>query len=257
MAIDLPHSYQPNSNCLQGRVILVTGAAKGIGACASQYFSQHGATVILLDQDVKKLKAIYDVIERASYPQPAIYPLDLQGATEADYVKLADCLSQEFDGLDGLLHNAARRDPLTPLWKVDLEDWFEILQVNLNAPFMLTCACLDLLNRAPSASVVFTTDHQARRHHAYWGGYGVSKHGIDGLMLGLADELENCSPVRVNAIDPGPVKTDMRVKTYPGLDPEQMMPPKAIMPHYLYLMSDDSQSVNGEVLLAQKIKPAF
>jgi len=250
--IHVPFDFTPGPDLLKDRIILVTGAAGGIGSIASLSYAKHGATVILLDKNVEAAENIYDQIEDAGYPVPAIYPMDFEGAKEDDYMQLAEVIEKEFGRLDGLLHNAARRDPFTPLWKIDLEDWFEIMQVNLNAPYMLTRACLDLLNAADSASVVFTTDHQSREHHAYWGAYGVSKHALDGLMLTFADELENQSPIRVNAIDPGAVRTGMRVRSFPALEPQTMTPPESIMDIYLYLMSERSQHVNGLTFKAQK-----
>ena len=247
----IPDDYMPQKNCLRDKIILITGAAGGIGATVSRTFAHYGATVILLDKDVKGLESLSDEMEDAGDVQPALYPMNLEGAKDQDYADLASVIEKEFGRLDGLLHNAARRDPLTPLWRIQLEDWFEILQVNLNAPFMLTCACLDLLNAAQHPSVVFTTDHQSRRHHAYWGTYGISKHAVDGLMKTFADELENQSPIRVNAIDPGPVKTSMRVKTYPGLDPDTMTSPKDIMDSYVYLMDESSRNVNAQIIHAQ------
>ena len=205
-----------------------------------------------MDKDVKTVEALYDQIEDAGYASPAIYPMDFEGAKEDDYLELSNILEKEYGRLDGLLHNAARRDPLTPLWKIDLEDWFEIMQVNLNAPYMLTRACLDLLTASESASIVFTTDHQSREHHAYWGAYGVSKHALDGLMLTFADELENSSPIRVNAIDPGAIRSNMRVKSFPGIEPDKMTAPETIMDTYLYLMSEQSKDINGLVFQAQK-----
>ena len=117
---------------------------------------------------------------------------------------------------------------------------------------MLTRACLDLLRSAPAASVIFTTDHQSRKHHAYWGAYGVSKHALDGLMLTFADELENQSSIRVNAIDPGAVRTNMRVKSFPGIKPEEMTAPEDIMDTYMYLMCDASKEQNGLTFYAQE-----
>lgn len=242
----IPSRYTPADQCLKDKVILVTGAANGIGAVAGKTYAQFGATVILLDKDVKGLETVYDEIEAAGHPVPAIYPMDFEGAREEDYLELAKVVEQEFGRLDGILHNAARRDPLTPVWKVELEDWFEILQVNLNAPYMLTRACLDLLTSNPSASLIFTTDHQAREHHAYWGAYGVSKHAVDELMRILADELENQAPLRVNSIDPGAVKTAMRTRSHPGLDPNTMTEPAALMDAYVYLMDDHSKGENGK-----------
>lgn len=251
MNTTIPDDYTPQENCLQGKIILVTGAAGGIGSTVSKTFAHYGATVILLDRDVKGLEPLYDEIEGAGYPLPAIYPMNLEGATDKDYMELAQAMEKEFGRLDGLLHNAARRDALTPLWRIDIEDWFEVLQVNFNAPFMLTCACLELLRTAASASVIFTTDHQARDHHAYWGAYGVSKHAVDGLMKTFADELENQSLIRVNAIDPGPVKTGMRVRTYPGLGPSMMTRPEDIMHSYLYLMDEAGKDMNAQIIYAQ------
>lgn len=244
--------FDVSKDCLKDRVIVVTGGANGIGKAASRTYASYGATVVLMDKNVELLESLYDEIEDAGYPQPAIYPLDFEGATEDDYNEFAAVIEKEFGRLDGLLHNAARRDPHTALWKIELEDWYEILQVNLNAPYMLTRACLELLNASESASIIFTTDHQARKHHAYWGAYGVSKHALDGLMLTFADELENQSPIRVNSIDPGPVKTNMRVVSFPGLKLEDMVDPEEVMDTYLYLMCDASKDDNGLVFHAQE-----
>ncbi len=251
MSTAIPDNYTPQENCLHDKIILVTGATGGIGSTACKTFARYGATVILLGRNVKGLESLYDEIEDAGHPLPAIYPMNLEGTTDEDYAELARVVKKEFGRLDGLLHNAARRDALTPLWRIDLEDWFEILQVNLNAPFMLMCACLELLNTAESPSVIFTTDHQSRQHHAYWGAYGVSKHAVDGLMKTFADELENQSPIRVNAIDPGPVRTGMRTKTCPGLDPNMMTRPEDIMNSYLYLMDEAGKHMNAQVIYAQ------
>ncbi len=251
MNTTIPDNYIPQESCLQGKIILITGAAGGIGSIVSRTFAGYGATVILLGRDTKGLESLYDEIEDAGYPLPALYPMNLEGATDKDYMDLTRTMEKEFGRLDGLLHNAARRDALTPLWRVNIEDWFEVLQVNLNAPFMLTCACMELLRASVSASIIFTTDHQAREHHAYWGAYGISKHAVDGLMKTLADELENQPSIRVNAIDPGAVKTGMRVKTYPGLDPNIMTKPEDIMCSYLYLMDEISRDVNAQIIYAQ------
>ena len=248
----IPVGFKADSDCLKDRVIMVTGGANGIGAAAARTYAAHGATIVLMDKNVECLETLYDEIEDAGYPQPAIYPLDFEGAKQDDYIELANIIDKEFGRIDGLLHNAARRDPHSPLWEIDLEDWYEILQVNLNAPYMLTRACLELLRKAPAASVIFTTDHESRKHHAYWGAYGVSKHALDGLMLTFADELENQSSIRVNAIDPGAVRTNMRVKSFPGIKPEDMTAPEDIMDTYMYLMCDASKDDNGITFYAQE-----
>jgi NAD(P)-dependent dehydrogenase (short-subunit alcohol dehydrogenase family) len=252
MSHHIRKDFEVSQDCLKDRVIVVTGGANGIGAAASRTYAAYGATVVLMDKNVELLESIYDEIEDAGYPQPAIYPMDFEGANEDDYKEFASVIEKEFGRMDGLLHNAARRDPNTPLWQIELEDWYEILQVNLNAPYMLTRACMDLLNASESASIIFTTDHQAREHHAYWGAYGVSKHALDGLMLTFADELENQSPIRVNSVDPGAVRTNMRVVSFPGIKPEDMVAPEEVMDTYLYLMCDASKNDNGLVFHAQE-----
>ena len=143
--------YQPTPDLLQDRVILVTGAGSGIGRAVARRLAGHGATVILLDRAIRMLEQVYDEIEQAGGPRPAIYPMNLEGATPKDYADLAQVLDTEFGRLDGLLHNAALFEGLTPIFNYDIELWYRILQVNLNAPFLLTQAALGLLNRSADA----------------------------------------------------------------------------------------------------------
>lgn len=245
------HNYIPAPGLLNGRVILVTGAGDGIGRAAARSFAAYGATVILLGRTIRKLEAVYDEIEQAGHPLPAIYPMNLEGAAPKDYEDLAGVLEEEFGRLDGLLHNAAFLGTLTPLAQYDVETWFKVMQVNLNAPFLLTRACMPLLKRSADASVVFTSDSVGRRGKAYWGAYGVSKFGIEGMMQILADELENTGSIRVNSIDPGPVRTLLRNRAYPAENPASLTAPDRIMGVYLYLMGPDSRGSSGQAFEAQ------
>ncbi len=245
------HNYTPAPDLLNGRIILVTGAGDGIGRAAARSFAAHGATVILLGRTIRKLEAVYDEIEQAGYPLPAIYPMNLEGAAPKDYDDLAEVLEKEFGRLDGLLHNAAFLGTLTPLAQYNVETWFKVMQVNLNAPFLLTRACMPLLERSVDASIIFTSDSVGRRGKAYWGAYGVSKFGIEGIMQILADELENTGSIRVNSIDPGPVRTLLRNRAYPAENPASLTPPDQIMGVYLYLMGPDSKGISGRALEAQ------
>ncbi|MEM7017684.1 MAG: YciK family oxidoreductase [Pseudomonadota bacterium] len=239
---------QSANNTLQDRVILVTGAGDGIGRMASINFAAQGATVILLGRTTRKLEAVYDEIEEAGYPQPAIYPMNLEGASDKDYIELAERLDEAFGCLHGLLHNAAVLGDLTPMTQYDLTQWLKIIHVNLNAPFMLTQACLPLLKKADSASVAFTTDDATR---AYWGAYGVSKAAANGMMKILADELETNTQVRVNSINPGPTRTTLRAKAFPAETEDATVLPETIMPHYLALMEPDNQR-HGEIINCQE-----
>ncbi|HOW63093.1 MAG TPA: YciK family oxidoreductase [Candidatus Contendobacter sp.] len=243
--------YQPTPDLLQDRVILVTGAGSGIGRAVARRLAGHGATVILLDRAIRMLEQVYDEIEQAGGPRPAIYPMNLEGATPKDYADLAQVLDTEFGRLDGLLHNAALFEGLTPIFNYDIELWYRILQVNLNAPFLLTQAVLGLLNRSADASVVFTTDRVGDEGQAYWGAYAVAKGGAQTLMKLLASELETNTPIRVNSIDPGRVRTELSLRAYPGRNPAEWARPEDILAVYLYLLGPDSKGVTGQTFCAQ------
>jgi NAD(P)-dependent dehydrogenase (short-subunit alcohol dehydrogenase family) len=243
------HDYLPDKNILKDRVILVTGAGSGIGQAAAKTFAQHGATVVLLGHNERRLEETYDQIDAAGWPTPALIPFDLEKAPKEDYYALGESLYQEFGQLNGLLHNAAKLALMSRIDDYDPETWNSVIQVNLNAAFLLTQACLPLLRRADDASILFTSDQVGRKGRAYWGAYGVSKFAIEGLMQILADELEN-SQIRVNSIAPGPTQTALRAWAYPGEDPTALPLPEHIMNNYLYLMGPDSKAINGQALSA-------
>jgi NAD(P)-dependent dehydrogenase (short-subunit alcohol dehydrogenase family) len=219
----------------------------------SKTFAQQGATVILLGRTISKLEKLYDQIEQAGYPQPAIYPLNLEGATPHDYEELANRLGEEFGRLDGLVHNAATLGGLTPIENYDIARWYQVLQVNLNAPFMLTKACLPLLKQSNASSVIFTTDAMAKQPKAYWGAYSVAKAGLENMSKMLAEELEQQGNVRFNCLDPCATKTLFRARIYPGENPQTLPLPETLMPAYLYLMSEQSKGISGERFLAKEL----
>jgi NAD(P)-dependent dehydrogenase (short-subunit alcohol dehydrogenase family) len=244
-------------NLLEGKVILITGAAGGIGEIISKTFAQYGATIILLGRTISKLEKLYDQIEQAGYPQPAIYPLNLEGATPHDYEELANRLGEEFGRLDGLVHNAAMLGGLTPIEHYDVGRWYQILQVNLSAPFMLTKACIPLLKQSNASSVIFTTDSMAKQPKAYWGAYSVAKAGLENMSKMLAEELEEQGNVRFNCLDPGATKTLFRARIYPGENPQTLPLPETLMPAYLYLMSEQSKGISGERFLVKELIEKF
>ncbi|WP_067867766.1 YciK family oxidoreductase [Neptuniibacter marinus] len=243
--------YQAPDNLLQDRIILVTGAGAGIGRVAAKTFAAHGATVILLGRTLEKLEQVYDEIEAAGHPQPALVPLNLESAQEHDYIELTNTLVQEFGRLDGILHNASLLGVRTPIESYDPVIWQQVMQVNLNAPFMMTQILMPLLEQSDNASIVFTSSSVGRKAKAYWGAYGISKFATEGLMQTLADELEAVSKIRTNCINPGATRTQMRADAYPAENPSTVKSPEEIMPLYLYLMGADSIEVNGQSLDAQ------
>ncbi|MGO3405820.1 YciK family oxidoreductase [Marinomonas sp.] len=243
--------YQAPEQLLKDKIILVTGAGDGIGKTAALTYAQHGATVILLGRTTKKLEAVYDTIEAKGYPQAAIVPLNLDGASEHDFIELAATLKNEFGHLDGILHNASLLGERTPLETYDAKVFDQVMKVNVLSQFMLNQALMPLLKAAPNASIVFTTSSVGRKARAYWGAYSVSKFATEGMMQLLADELESTSNIRCNAINPGATRTTMRAAAYPAEDPETLPSPEEIMPVYLYLMGADSEGINGKSLDAQ------
>ncbi len=243
--------YQPPAQLLQEQIILITGAGDGIGAALAERCAAEGATVILLGRTIAKLEAVYDRIMAAGSPQPAIYPMNLEGAAVKDYADIAATVASEFGYLSGLVHNASLLGTLTPIEHYDPELWMQVLQVNLNAPFLLTQALLGVLKAAPSSSVIFTSSTVGRVGRAYWGAYGISKAGNEMMMQMLAAELEENTSVRVNSLNPGAVRTQMRAKAYPGEDPNRLPRPEAILGSYLYLLGRDSLGVTGQQFNAQ------
>lgn len=243
--------YTARPDLLKGRIILVTGAGRGIGAAAAQAYAAHGATVLLLGKTEANLNEVYDQIVAAGQAEPVVVPFNLETAQPHHYEELAAMIEGTFGRLDGLLHNASIIGPRTPIEQLSGEHFMRVMHINVNAMFMLTSTLLPLLKLSEDASVVFTSSSVGRKGRAYWGAYGVSKFATEGLMQTLADELEDVAAVRANSINPGATRTSMRAQAYPGENPQNNPLPEEIMPVYLYLMGPDSASVNGQALNAQ------
>lgn len=247
----LPDQWRPQPNMLAEKTLLITGAGDGIGKAAALSFARHGAEVLLLGRTEAKLEAVYDTIIAEGGTVPGIIPTDLAKVSHDDLIALAGELANSIPKLDGLLHNASILGDRKPLAQTSAALWHQIMQVNVNAAFMLTQALLPMLEQAPLASVVFTSSGVGRQGRAFWGGYAVSKFATEGLMQVLADELGETSNIRVNSLNPGAVNTAMRRTAYPAEPPQTNPSPEALMQHWLFLMSDDSRNINGEALSAQ------
>ena len=243
-------NYSVSSDALHDKVILVTGAGDGIGKQAALSYAQHGATVILLGRTVKKLEQTYDEIEAQGFPQPAIIPLDMKGASKQNYLDMADTIGSQFGRLDGVLHNASLLGVLSPFNQISEDTFDDVMQVNVKAQFLMTQAILPLLHKSTAASLIFTSSTVGHSGRAFWGTYSMSKFATEGMMQILADELSE-SHIRVNAINPGGTRTAMRAKAYPAEDTNLLKTPLEIMPLYLYLMSNQSQGVSGQCIDAQ------
>lgn len=243
--------YQPAPDCLAGRVVLVTGAGDGIGACAARSFALHGAHVVLLGRTRSKLETVFDWIAAHTDTRPVIVPCNLEALDDAAATALADAVTGEFGRLDGLLHNASLLGPRVPIAHYPGPDWQRVMQVNAHAPFVLTRALLDALDAGGDASVVFTSSSVGRRGRAYWGAYAASKFALEGLCQILADEHETAGRIRFNTLNPGATRTSMRAAAYPAENPADVATPETRMDVYLYLFEAASRGVNGAALDAR------
>ena len=239
-------NYQATFDLLKNRVILVTGAGQGIGRAAAMAFASRGAQVILLGRKLAKLEAAYDEILEAGHVEPLIFPLDLIKATDQEFAAVAEGILQQLGRLDGILHNAAHYDVLSPLEIQTPKQFEQMLRVHLLAPFSLTKACLPLLKQSTDASVIFTSTSSAQTPAAYWGAHAVSKAAADHMAKVWALELENYPNLRINTVVPGPVQSPQRSKSHPGEIPTSQPPVERLMPLYLYLMGADSRGISGQ-----------
>jgi len=237
---------QVSEKRLNDKIILITGAGDGIGKAVAKHYAAEGATVILAGKNEQSLEQVYDEIEAAGNQQPAVLAINFETATPVDYQNLAELIENEFGRLDGLLINAAWLGQTSALSQYDIENWYKVMQINLNAPFMLTRILLPLLNKSEAASIIFNLDE---KNSAYWGAYGVSKAGLESYMKILADELDSDNnSIQVNAIKPDKVRTKLRMRAYPGEDPNTVPLADEITDSFVSLMAADSHDHHGEII---------
>ncbi|HGN1707196.1 TPA: YciK family oxidoreductase [Providencia rettgeri] len=236
--------YQPRQDLLKGKTILVTGAGDGIGREAALTYARFGASLILVGRTRHKLDAVGQEITALTGQVTPCYILDLLTATIGDCQKLASQIAEHAPYLDGVLHNAGILGVVAPITEQPSDLWHDVIQINVNATFMLTQALLPLLLKAPNASLVFTSSSVGKQGRAGWGAYAVSKFATEGLMQVLAEEYKQ-SHLRINCINPGGTRTSMRASAFPEEDPLKLKTPADIMPIYIYLMGDDSLRKTG------------
>ncbi len=247
--------FTPPEKFLSGRTILITGASDGIGKQCALSFAEHGAQLILLGRKQDKLEALYDELEEVAPGLAIIQPLDFLSAQSDDYKNLATSLMQQFPALDGIVHCAALLGPRTPIEFYPDDDWNKLLQVNVTAPFLLTKALLPSLSRSEDARVLFLSSSVGRTSRAHWGAYAVSKFALEGLMQTLADEISKTTNIKVNSLNPGATRTNMRRDAYPAEDPNTLPTPAELMPVFLYLMSEKAASFQGRALNVRDFDP--
>lgn len=244
-------SYEATPDLLRDRIILITGASDGIGRALALRAAALGGQVILHGRNVQKLEQVYDEIEAIeNSPRPSIAVLDLASANSNAYESLASNLADEYGRLDGLVHNASIIGDRFSIEQYDAVQWQRVMHVNLTSAFALTQVLMPMVKQAEDPSIIFTSSSVGRVGRAYWGAYSVSKFATEGLSQVLADEHRQ-GKLRVNCINPGATRTNMRLEAFPGEDRDKLKGPEDILAPYLYLLGPDSKGVTGESLDAQ------
>ena len=245
------HDYEPDPAFFEGKNYLITGAADGIGRALTIALAEQGATVLMLDKKARHLEKLYDSIVNRGITEPVILPIDLLEITAESATFLAQSIKDDIGHLDGLIHNAAELGSPSPMDQYDMEYWDQVMQTNLHAPYLLTRALLPLLKQEHPTQLVFTTADVGREPEAYWGAYSIAYAGLEAQMKIWAEELENVSNIRVNSLDPGPVRTGLRRRSHPGESQESLITPQAITAAYLCLLQQ--YELHGKRLSLQQI----
>jgi NAD(P)-dependent dehydrogenase (short-subunit alcohol dehydrogenase family) len=225
-------------NALQGKIILITGATRGLGRALSIAVAAHGGLPLLLGRDIRRLESLADEIVAQGFLEPVLIPVNLEGATVDDYQGLSELIEARCGGLHGLVLNAAQLGELTNIENYDPVLWARVFQVNVHSQFLLVRALLPRLRAANNSAIIYTSSSVGRRGRAYWGAYAASKFAAEGLMQVLADELRDISQVRVNSLNPGRMRTRMRALAYPAEDPDSLPMPEELTAPFIYLLSD-------------------
>ena len=240
-----------DSNTLDKKIIFVTGATDGIGKALSIQLAKSGAKVILHGRNKKKLELIYDEINKMEdCAEPSIALLNFESSAIESYSSLTNSILDNFNYLDGLVHCAGILGDKTPIEQYNPEVWQKVMHVNLTAPFVLTQALLPCLKLSNNPSIIFTSSGVGKIGKAFWGAYSASKFGTEALSQILANETKHTS-LRVNCVNPGAVKTKMRLAAYPAEKKDNLKLPNEILLPYIFLLSDTSIGITGESLEAQ------
>lgn len=219
-----------------GKIALVTGASRGIGAATAIALAAGGAHVILTARKVRDLEGVEDAIHEQGGTS-TIAPVDL---TDGDAIgRLATAVAQRWDRLDIMVLNAALLPTLTPVTQIPPKEFSAAITVNLLANQALLGAFDPLLKRAPAGRVIGLTSSVGAQPRAYWGAYGATKAAFDTLLAAYGQEVEKISNVRTAIVDPGATRTDMRARAFPGEDPLAVKLPEAVAARIAELLAAD------------------
>jgi NAD(P)-dependent dehydrogenase (short-subunit alcohol dehydrogenase family) len=239
---------------LLDKVVLITGAANGIGRATALQVAAQGATVILLDKNKKALEQAYDSIASSKHAEPILVVDDLATLNADRSDQLASQIENEFGSLNGLLHFAAEPASLTPLEHTLDDRWLKTLQTNLNSVFVLTRSMLPLLRKAADSTVIFSSGEAARQGRAYWGASGVAWGALDSMAGIWRDECGVNDKIAFYCLDPGAVNTPMRTRIYPGEDPGNPIEASDVADAYVYLLAaGDSSHMSSKLSIVDNV----
>ena len=235
---------------LEGKVALVTGASQGLGRALALAYVREGATIVL---NSRSYESIRDVVEEIHDLGTEVLGIGADVTSSSDVQELVDVAVEHYDRIDVLVNNAGLLGPRVAIEEYPEDEWRSVLDANLTGPFLVSKAAIPHMRE--SASIINVTSGVSIEGRAEWGAYSVSKFGLEGLTQILAAELKDRG-IRVNSVDPGGMRTEMRAAAYPDEDPTTRITPEENTAVFLYLASDESRDVTGERFKAQEFQAA-
>ena len=235
---------------LEDKVVMVTGASQGLGRALALAYAKENASLVINARSEGSVRPVAAEVEKLGADVLAV----AADVSEAESVQtLVDAAVERFGRIDVLVNNAGLLGPRVAIADYPEDEWRQVLDVNLTGPYLVSKAAVP--NISEGGSIINVVSGVSVEGRAEWGAYSVSKFGIEGLTQILAAELQE-SGVRVNAVDPGGMRTDMRAAAYPDEDPETKITPEENTAVFLYLASDESKGVTGERFKAQEFQGA-
>ncbi len=232
----------------QDKVVMITGASRGLGRALALAFAEEGANLVITSRNEDSLKPVAEEAEGAG---AEVLAIAADASKSADVEKLVNAAAEQFGKIDVLVNNAGLLGPRVPIAEYPEDEWRKVLEANLTGPFLLSKAVIS--HMPEGGSIVNVTSGVSIEGRPRWGAYSVSKFGLEGLTQILAAELEERG-IRVNSVDPGGMRTEMRAAAYPDEDPMSLITPEENTDVFLYLASDESKNVTGERFKAQEFQ---
>lgn len=233
---------------LRGKVVMITGASQGLGRALTLAFAQEGTNLVVNSRNADSLERVAEEAKAADMQVLAV-PGDVSRDTHVQI--LVNAAVERFGQIDVLINNAGLLGPRVPIAEYPEEEWRTVLEANLTGPFLLVRAVIP--HMPEGGSIINVTSGVSVEGRPRWGAYSVSKFGVEGLTQILAAELEE-QAIRVNSVDPGGMRTEMRAAAYPDEDPMSRITPEENTGVFLYLASDESEGVTGERFKAQEFQ---